>query len=217
MTGRRRTYAERRAQTDARRAARAEIQDPGIVLEAAASFLSVRPRSIDETRRRLRQLGYAPEPIETVLDRLVEFGYLDDEAFARAWVESRDRARPRGGSVLRRELTLKGVDREIIATVLAARDEDPGANLVADGPEHDDTRGSTDVQLGRADAVAARRLLARRAATLGREGDPRKRRHRAYALLARNGFAPDICARVSLEVVGGGGDDEADEAGPDDV
>ena len=33
---------------------------------------------------------------------------LDDEAFARAWVESRDRARPRGERALRAELRQKG-------------------------------------------------------------------------------------------------------------
>ena len=32
--------------------------DPDVVMEAAAAFLAVRPRSVDETRRRLRHLGY---------------------------------------------------------------------------------------------------------------------------------------------------------------
>ena len=49
-------------------------------------------------------------------------GYLDDAAFARTWVESRDRARPRGESALRRELTLKGMARPVFASnVLAIR------------------------------------------------------------------------------------------------
>ncbi len=52
------SYAERRARADARRAERGEIEDPAVVLEAAAAFLAVRPRSVDETRRRLRHLGY---------------------------------------------------------------------------------------------------------------------------------------------------------------
>ena len=42
---------------------------------------------------------------------------LDDEAFARAWVESRDRARPRGERAIREELRLKGVDRTVIDDV----------------------------------------------------------------------------------------------------
>jgi len=43
---------------------------------------------------------------------------------------------------------------------------------------------------------------------LGRETDPRKRRQKAYALLARNGFSPDvISAALSREAVGDGVDD----------
>ena len=46
---------------------------------------------------------------------------LDDEAFARAWVESRDRARPRGERAIREELRLKGIDRETVDVVLGER------------------------------------------------------------------------------------------------
>ncbi|HWH23810.1 MAG TPA: RecX family transcriptional regulator, partial [Candidatus Limnocylindria bacterium] len=87
-----------------RRAARAELTDPAPVMDAAAAFVAVRPRSVAETGRRLRHLGYPAALVEQVVGRLVEMDYLDDEAFARAWVESRDRARPRGENALRREL-----------------------------------------------------------------------------------------------------------------
>ena len=40
-------------------------------------------------------------------------------------------------------------------------------------------------------------LLERRAAALARVTDPRVRRQRAYALLARNGFDPDVASRVA--------------------
>ena len=40
----------------------------------------------------------------------------------------------------------------------------------------------------------------RRASTLRREADPRRRRQKAYALLARNGFAPDVCHEVAATV-----------------
>jgi len=121
----------------------------------------------------LLKLGY-PEPlVEEVLVRLIEMSYLDDEAFARAWVESRDRSRPRGSAGLKRELMVKGVARDTIETVLAEREHA--------APEDD------------ADMGAARALLARRAATLKREPDESRRRQKAYALLARNGFGADIC------------------------
>jgi hypothetical protein len=48
-----------------------------------------------------------------------------------------------------------------------------------------------------ADADAARRLLERHASALARVVDPRTRRQRAYALLARNGFDSDICSALT--------------------
>lgn len=118
-----------------------------------------------------------------VVEQLIELGYLDDEAFARAWVESRDRARPRGESALRQELVLKSVSRDVIDAVLDAR-----RNQVAGSEE---TPGGGTPQPS-PDVSAARRLLERKRASLDREPDVRKRRQRAYALLARNGFGSDV-------------------------
>ena len=177
----------RAARAVERRERRAALTEPGPVLDAAASFLGVRPRSIAETRRRLRHLGYPAELVDGVIDRLAEMGYLDDEAFSRAWVESRDRARPRGTAALRRELALKGVAREVIADVLDERN--------AGAPN--------------ADLAAAVALLEGRRATLEREADPSRRGQKAYALLARSGFDPEVCraAAASLGEAGSVADD----------
>ena len=129
-----------------------------------------------EVRRRLDQAGFPTLLVGAAIERLEELGFLDDEAFARAWVESRDRARPRGERALRSELALKGVTREIVDRVLA------------------DRRPADD---GTADDSAAERLLARHARNLARVTDPRVRRQRAYALLARSGFDPDVASRVA--------------------
>lgn len=176
----------------ARREARGELTDVGPVVEAAAAFLAVRPRSVTETRQRLKHLGY-PEPlVEQVLERFAEVGYLDDESFARTWVESRDRARPRGQSTLRRELALKGVAREVADVVLSER-------VSAAEQTHPDL-------------IAATALLQRKRAALEREPDERKRRQKAYTLLARNGFDPETCRTVSASVTNDGAEagDDAD-------
>ena len=65
--------------------------------------------------------GYRPQLVEGAISRLTELGMLDDEAFARQWVESRDRARPRGERALRDELRLKGIDGAIVESVLDER------------------------------------------------------------------------------------------------
>jgi regulatory protein len=182
MTGQR-TGRSQRVTPAERKERRAAVDDAAVVVEAAAAFLGVRPRSIDETRRRLRHLGYRHELVEVVVELLAQLGYLDDAEFARVWVESRDRARPRGAVALRRELALKGVDRAIVDAVLDERES--GA---ADGWGAESARGSGPTP----DEEAADRLLARKATTFAREADPRKRHQKAYALLARHGFSPDV-------------------------
>ncbi|MEP7379415.1 MAG: regulatory protein RecX [Chloroflexota bacterium] len=176
----------------ARREARGTLTEAGPVVEAAAAFLAVRPRSIGETRRRLGHLGYPQVLIDEVLERFAEVGYLDDEAFARTWVESRDRARPRGEIALRRELAQKGVGREVVDEVLADR---------LDESEEGDPN-----------LAAATALLQRKRASLEREPDERKRRQKAYALLARNGFDTETCRAVSASLATDVGetDDDAD-------
>ena len=128
---------------------------------------------------------------------------LDDQAFASLWVESRDRARPRGERALRQELRQKGIDSETIAATLEER------NLASDGHvgEDDDARPS-------ADEAAAGRLLARHAHALDRIADPRARRQRAYSLLARNGFGPEVAGRLASRVAAATDDDA--EPGPPD-
>jgi len=166
-----------------RRERRAEIDDPAVVLEAAARFLEVRARSVVEVRRRLGQAGYRSDLVEAAIERLTELGMLDDATFARTWIESRDRARPRGEIALRRELALKGVDRAVVDELLEAR--------------RDEGSATSD---GGVDLAAAERLLARHERALARETDPRSRRRRAYALLARNGFDPETCATAAARV-----------------
>jgi regulatory protein len=181
---------------------RAAVDDPEVVLEAAARFLEARSRSVAEVRRRLGRAGYRPELVEGAIARLTELGMLDDEAFGRAWVESRDRARPRGEIALRRELALKGVDRAMVDELLAERRD--GAPTAAD-----------DGEAVSVDLAAARRLLARNERALGRVADPRVRRQRAYALLARNGFDPDTCRQASGELVERSADIEGDTRATD--
>jgi len=187
---RRESYAERRAR-------RAEIDDPEVVLAAALRYLEVRARSVHETRRRLSEAGYRPDLVDGALTRLLAIGLLDDETFARHWIESRDRARPRGELVLRRELRLRGVDGAVVDAALDARRAGEAEYRlgVASSPE-----AAEEPERADPDETAARRLVARRQRELERVTDPRKRRAKAYALLARNGFSSEIASRLAAEV-----------------
>ena len=57
--------------------------------------------------------------------------------------------------------------------------------------------GAADDETAGPDRAAADRLLAKHARALARVADPRQRRQRAYALLARNGFDPETCREAA--------------------
>jgi SOS response regulatory protein OraA/RecX len=189
--------AERRPRKtdEERRTEKSAVDDPEIVLAAAARFLEARPRSIAEVRRQLTRAGYRAELVDGAIGRLTELGMLDDAAFAAQWVESRDRAHPRGEHALIIELRQKGIDASIITATLKARRE--AAVRWEDGPPSGLPPGAAEATADDPDMLAARKLLDRNARALGREPVPRLRRQKAYALLARNGFDPDVCREVS--------------------
>ncbi|GIW04919.1 MAG: regulatory protein RecX [Thermomicrobiales bacterium] len=93
-------------------------------LEAAFRLLTRRPRSEREIRERLERRGFPPPVIETVIGKLAAWRYVDDEAFARYWVEQREANRPRGRRLLAQELRHKGIDREVIREALDDADID---------------------------------------------------------------------------------------------
>jgi regulatory protein len=91
--------------------------------EKALRFLSNRPRSEWEVRQNLLKAGYGNETIERVLERLRGVGLVDDAAFVRYWLENRAQFKPKGAVALRQELRRKGVDREVIDSVLEESDQ----------------------------------------------------------------------------------------------
>ncbi|MEM7128741.1 MAG: RecX family transcriptional regulator [Chloroflexota bacterium] len=94
---------------------------------AALRYLGYRQRSCREIERYLADKEYPGEVIEATIHRLYEYSYVDDEAFARAFVADRERFRPKGERALRQELRHKGIDDEIITSVLTELDEDASA------------------------------------------------------------------------------------------
>jgi hypothetical protein len=98
------------------------------------------------------------------------------------------------------------VEPQLIAAVIEERrradSDDPF------GAAHD---ANEDGQRVDPDEAAAARLLERRQRDLDRVADPRKRRARAYALLARNGFGPEIASRLSARFMASTTEDPPDE------
>jgi len=98
---------------------------------AALGYLSYRPRSRAELVTYLRRHGATDDQVEAIVQRLEQAGLSGDEAFARFWVENRERFRPRGPAALRHELRAKGVESAAIASALETLDSADGAYRAA--------------------------------------------------------------------------------------
>ena len=96
----------------------------GDAYDAAVRYLGGRPHTVAEIHRHLRSKKFDAETIDHAIDRLRAQRYVDDEAFARWWVEQRERFKPRGQRALRTELAQKGVGRDVVELVLGERAPD---------------------------------------------------------------------------------------------
>jgi regulatory protein len=109
----------------------ADDQKLGAV-QAALRLLAAGPRSEQDLRRRLsRQRGFRKEAADQAIARMRDLGYLDDAAFARFWVETRQVSTPRSKRALRFELSQKGVSREQVDQVLEDRSDADAAYAAA--------------------------------------------------------------------------------------
>lgn len=73
--------------------------------------------------------GVAQEIATRVYDRLVEKGYIDDEKFARWWVENRNLRKGTSQRKLQAELAAKGVPRSVVSVVLTETTRNDGDEL----------------------------------------------------------------------------------------
>lgn len=141
--------------------------------ETCLRVLEHRPHSRLELLTKLRRKGIPDGVSNPVLDRLTEVGLVDDDAFARAWVASRQRRRPQGRRGLQAELLKRGVHRDIVTAVL------------------EDTLNAEDA------LAAAQRALAPKTAQL-RGLAPDAAQRKAAQFLLRRGFDYET-ARLAVE------------------
>lgn len=111
----------------------------------------------------LLRMGLSQGGVRALVARLVQRGYLDDEAFARRWAEARLARRPMGRDRLEAELRMQGLDAPVVTRTLA--------RVYGDRSERDLAR-----------ALLARYAKAGRGANPGRLG----------GVLKRHGFCEDL-------------------------
>lgn len=123
--------------------------------------LTAQARSRRELADRLAARNVPDDVAERLLDRFCELGLIDDSAFARAWIDSRQRRRGLAGRALAQELRRKGIDDDIVKEAVGEIDPDDEEAAARDLVRKKlRSRGSLD------DVVLTRRLVA----MLGRKG-----------------------------------------------
>jgi len=80
----------------------------------ALRFLSYRTRSEKEVRDKLKTKQVEPQIIEKIIAKLKEKKFLNDEEFAKGWIESRLRFKPRSVRLIKLELKQKGIEEGIV-------------------------------------------------------------------------------------------------------
>jgi regulatory protein len=141
-------------------------------------LLTVRARTRAELAGQLAKRGYPDDVSTRVLDRLAGVGLVDDADFAEQWVHSRLANAGKGKRALAAELHTKGVDNDVITSVLG------GINPAA--------------ERGRAEQLVRKKL---RRENLS--GDDAGVSRRLMAMLARRGFGQSMAYDVvSVELAG---------------
>lgn len=123
----------------------------------------------------LRRRGIPDDIADSVLDRFTEVGLIDDEAYAAAYVSTKQRDRSLGAGALRVELRRKGLDDEIVAAA------------VADIDDADERARAADLVARRIDAAMQRGSVAAR--------------RRLVGLLARRGYPSGLAYAVVSDAV----------------
>ena len=99
--------------------------------KSALKYLSYRPLSEMEIKRRLIRRGYDTGIVEGVLTRLKEYHLVDDTAFAQFWGNNRQSFSPRSKQLVKRELWQKGVAAVTIDQVIEDFDDEVSAYQAA--------------------------------------------------------------------------------------
>ena len=101
----------------------AEMQlesEKNTALNKALGFLSATRKTEREVRSYLTKKGYLPEAANFVVEKLREYGFINDEEYAEAYTESA--AKRKGGRRIRMELKGKGLSDEAIEGALTGLD-----------------------------------------------------------------------------------------------
>lgn len=90
--------------------------------KVALRFISYRPRSESEVRRRLHK-SFSVAVVDAVISDLVNLSIIDDVKFAEIWCSSRESLNPKSAKAIKNELISKGISESIASSVISRLDD----------------------------------------------------------------------------------------------
>lgn len=142
----------------------------------ALKLLNIKPRTVAELSSRLTQKGFSTKITDTVIKEFKNKGLLNDHKFSKLWIENRLLNKPKGFSVLKKELKKKGVPEEDIQVAIDSVKEEYEEYAVA------------------------KSLAEKRLSRMGGLKIETKRR-RLYGFLQRRGFSAEIISNLIRELL----------------
>jgi len=141
--------------------------------DSAAKLLSHKMRTRSELADRLKERGIDEEAVDSALDKLASYGYVDDAAYAKEYVQSAVLTGRWGRRAVEYRLKEKGLEQSDIDEAMA---------LYTQEDEEE---------------IARKQFQA--AATRLKSDDARKQRQKIYAVLARHGFDYGVISALLSE------------------
>ncbi len=138
--------------------------------------LTMAPRTRAQLADAMARRGVPEDVGEKVLDRFEAVRLVDDEEFARMWVQSRHGGRGLSRRALTHELRERGVDDDTVRDAVSVVDDD-------------------------AELEAAKALVRRRLPSMHADA-PDRRTRRLAGMLARKGYGAGVAFRAIREVTG---------------
>lgn len=139
-------------------------------MNKALFYLSRADKTVKQMSDYLARKGYNRQVIEQTVEKLKDYGYLNDQAYAKRWVKENIEQGKAGEYLIKHQLIGKGIDRETAETVLESVSEE--------------------------DRIQAARLLKAKYEKRYAKYAEREKNAKLYQALARKGFSYDIISKV---------------------
>lgn len=144
----------------------------------AFDYLSRRLHSFYELKNKLRVKGYNGDFIADILNELKQNGYLDDQKFSMQFVEEKSLLKKWSRSKIKVELMKKGINRDIIISVLTLNNEE-------------------DSEFSNAQSIAEKKLRSLKSRNIPIDGIEKK----LFSFLSQRGFDYELIDRVVSSIM----------------